>query len=251
VRIPGTLNKVPYVKICSNYGLFCQDCKHAATMNCPNYHVYIRPSTRDLILKIYPLQHGVKARDYKSGARHEGHVKGSKLNGYGVMHWGSTKPSNHRHHHHSHGQHGGGRENTNASPTSRGKSSPKKTVLNNNNNAVQPISPSTYIGDFKDDLRHGLGIFRSLQYEYVGMWERGMKHGWGTCITANEEEYTGDWVDGHMEGVGMLCNYRTGEAYVGEFKKSKYHGLGKFVNKNGDSYLGYSENGKYPPSRCS
>lgn len=49
-------------------------------------------------------------------------------------------------------------------------------------------SISTYIGRWKDDLREGLGIFRTeAGVEYVGEWEGGVKHGFGILVHANGE----------------------------------------------------------------
>ena len=139
-RVPGSMKKVPYVKICSHYNGICLDCKYGPTNSCPYYHVYVRPSTRDIILRLYPLQSGIKAKLYSSGAKFEGHVKRNVIQGYGVLHWAND---------------------------------------------------SVYIGDFENNLRHGIGIFRSKQYEYVGSWVNGIKEGWGVCVTANDEEYAG------------------------------------------------------------
>jgi hypothetical protein len=212
VRVPGTLRKVPFVRICPHFSLTCQTCTLAPSNSCPYYHIYLRPSTRELILKLYPLQQGIKVKTFISGARHEGHVRGARLNGYGVMTWGGKAQ---------------GHVNTKAQADAQ----------------LSTLNGAVYIGDFKDDLRDGLGIFRCAHYEYVGTWSRGMKNGWGVMLSPNEEEYTGEFVDGWMEGIGRLINYRTGDVYEGCFERNKYHGLGKFVKKNGDTYLGYSEKG--------
>ena len=73
-RIPGRTKKVPYVKVCrhwissheeekkgageegsSQHGsistLYCKEDK-----DCKHYHVYIRPSTADIIRRLYPME---------------------------------------------------------------------------------------------------------------------------------------------------------------------------------------------------
>lgn len=76
-----------------------------------------------------------------------------------------------------------------------------------------------YVGEFKDDLKHGQGAFTFPDGDqYVGEWKDDLKHGQGTYTFANGAQYIGAWrddsfwegvyydVDGnpvtsHMEGV--------------------------------------------------
>ena len=82
MRMPGSIRKVPFVSICPNWP---GECSRGDL--CDFYHTYIRPSTEDIIEKIYPRQDGVKTKSYMRGAHLKGVVKEGKFSGYGVFHW--------------------------------------------------------------------------------------------------------------------------------------------------------------------
>ena len=91
VRLPGRVKKVSYVTVCPLYnGDALTGCPEAG--NCSRYHIYIRPSTRDIILRIYPKKQGENMKVMPSGATIKGTLQQNKLNGYGVMTHGLLAP---------------------------------------------------------------------------------------------------------------------------------------------------------------
>lgn len=51
------------------------------------------------------------------------------------------------------------------------------------------------------------------------------------------EEYIGEWVDGHRQGLGYL-KYCDGSVYMGRFESGMPHGVGSLEFPNGDKYRG-------------
>lgn len=79
------LRRRPYVRV-------CQDALRGACkgepLSCPRYHVYVRPSTVEIINRIYPVDTWDGTRVMPSKAvEYRGHITTSGFNGYGVMTW--------------------------------------------------------------------------------------------------------------------------------------------------------------------
>ena len=57
-----------------------------------------------------------------------------------------------------------------------------------------------YVGEFKDGMRHGQGIYTSIGelLKYVGEWKDDKKHGKGTYTWSDGEKYTGEWREGEL-----------------------------------------------------
>ncbi|XP_049762928.1 MORN repeat-containing protein 3-like [Schistocerca cancellata] len=128
------------------------------------------------------------------------------------------------------------------------------------------ISGNSYKGEWKNNERHGKGIFLETSGKrYEGDWEHGLRHGYGIqshmephCLHAIE--YTGEWYEGKRQGQGIsyyadgsyydgawLDNKRHGHGrmwfadgtfYEGEWKNDQFHGLGLFAYANGNRYEG-------------
>ncbi|XP_049947361.1 MORN repeat-containing protein 3-like [Schistocerca serialis cubense] len=128
------------------------------------------------------------------------------------------------------------------------------------------ISGNTYKGEWKNNKRHGKGIFLETSGKrYEGDWEHGLRHGYGIqshmephCLHAIE--YTGEWYEGKRQGQGIsyyadgsyydgawLDNKRHGHGrmwfadgtfYEGEWKNDQFHGLGLYAYANGNRYEG-------------
>ena len=49
--------------------------------------------------------------------------------------------------------------------------------------------------------------------------------------------YTGEWLDGQMDGYGVLQDQGF-SVYEGFFKKGSAHGFGSIIYENGDHYVG-------------
>jgi hypothetical protein len=79
--------KMSLVRVCENFDAFCDNCPEGKL--CSKYHIYVRPSTKEIIMKIYPLEKGVREREFASGAKILCNVKEKIFNGYGVMTWPS------------------------------------------------------------------------------------------------------------------------------------------------------------------
>ena len=87
IRDPVSGEKVVthYVYLCPEVTPLCNNCPNGNA--CRNYHVYIRPSTQEIILAIYPILTGRKIKDFGS-ARLVGNVFRGLFDGYGVMTYG-------------------------------------------------------------------------------------------------------------------------------------------------------------------
>lgn len=127
---------------------------------------------------------------------------------------------------------------------------------------------SKYVGEFKDNKRHGQGTYTWADGEkYVGEWKNGNQNGQGTHIYADGGKYLGQWKDGKQNGhgtdtwtngdkyAGEFSNgrrdghgtyfYDNGNLYIGEYKNSKRHGRGTFIWADGDEYVGNFKDGMY------
>lgn len=54
---------------------------------CTSYHVYMRPSTTEIIRALYPIRCGKRQKNYESGAKLVGNVRNDEFDGYGTMTW--------------------------------------------------------------------------------------------------------------------------------------------------------------------
>ena len=63
---------------------------------------------------------------------------------------------------------------------------------------------------------------------YEGEFKDGRQHGKGTFTLPGGYEYTGDWVEGKIQGQGVV-KYPNGSVYEGEFMDGAPHGKGKIV----------------------
>ncbi len=105
-----------------------------------------------------------------------------------------------------------------------------------NKKKVSEPDGSTYEGDFKDNKRHGYGLWiRPDGTKYAGMWENNKPHGEGTLILADGMVYSGMWKMGKRHGHGTLT-------YPDGHKKS-----GVWVE---GSFTGEEKLGQQRPDRC-
>ena len=81
---------------------------------------------------------------------------------------------------------------------------------------------------------------------YIGQWKDDKRHGYGVFHSAVEGIYEGYWVNGLREGQGKM-SYRTGDVYEGNWKRDLFHGQGVLVCAAGgmDKYDGNWEAGKH------
>ena len=78
---------------------------------------------------------------------------------------------------------------------------------------------------------------------YQGTFRDGIRHGIASYISSNGFSYTGDWIDGEIEGQGE-AKYPNGSIYIGQFSKGEPNGKGKIKFRDGGSYEGEWFNGK-------
>merc|ERR1719313_2360714 len=87
---------------------------------------------------------------------------------------------------------------------------------------------SRYTGDWRDNKRHGLGIFYYKNgAKYEGEWRSGLKHGHGKMVYANGDVYEGDWMDDQRAGLGVLT-LANGDTYEGHWLADKKEGPGRY-----------------------
>ena len=85
--------------------------------------------------------------------------------------------------------------------------------------------------------------------KYVGEWKDNKRHGQGTYTYANGAKYVGEFKDNKYHGQGTFT-FASGAKYVGEFKDDKYHGQGTYTYPNGERRVGYFMNDQYIPDIC-
>ena len=93
---------------------------------------------------------------------------------------------------------------------------------------------SVYDGQWRDGTMNGRGIFRWPDGEsvYDGEWKDGKRHGQGLLRAANGFLYDGNWVYNTMEGRGS-ATYPNGQQYHGMFSHGKRDGRGTIIFPNG------------------
>ena len=92
-------------------------------------------------------------------------------------------------------------------------------------------SGNKYVGEWKDDKRHGQGTFTFGPGEFYG------------------DVYVGEWKDNLYHGQGTYT-YADGDKYVGEWKDDQFHGQGTYTFADGERYAGFFMNGDYIPQIC-
>ncbi|CAK1581608.1 unnamed protein product [Parnassius mnemosyne] len=122
--------------------------------------------------------------------------------------------------------------------------SDKKSVKNCLHHSIFTSRLDKYVGEWKNDLKHGKGLFLTISGKlYEGDWYNGYRHGFGTlCYRLPNGtfrlEYRGDWVRGKPDGIGW-CYYRNGDIYFGFWRRGHRHGYGKMWYNNSTVYVGY------------
>ncbi len=73
----------------------------------------------------------------------------------------------------------------------------------------------------------GLGKLRLSDGNYYGQVQDGKPHGLGFCFHDNTQYYEGNFVDGKMDGLGIMYNVDDTPFYEGEWKNDNPHGVGR------------------------
>ena len=71
---------------------------------------------------------------------------------------------------------------------------------------------------------------------YIGDFKNNKRHGHGTLTSDDGTQYVGKWADNKFNGQGMET-YPNGDKYIGEFKNNKRHGQGTVTFSNGNEPL--------------
>ena len=84
--------------------------------------------------------------------------------------------------------------------------------------------------------------------KYVGEWKDDKRHGQGTSTFADGDQYVGEFKDGEVHGHGTYlfgpnAGEFAGDKYVGEFKDGMKHGHGTYTWADGDVYVGEWKDG--------
>ena len=106
-----------------------------------------------------------------------------------------------------------------------------------------------YEGEFKEDKFEGFGITLYTNGDkYEGEWKNNKQYGKGIVTYFNGEKYEGDWREGMFDGIGTFF-LKNGERFEGRFKDNKYNGYGKYFYINGDWLEGIFKN-DHPFGNC-
>lgn len=104
-----------------------------------------------------------------------------------------------------------------------------------------------YIGEWKNDLFHGYGIYVNKEYgfTYDGYWEDGKMNGSGTMIMDDGNLYEGNFLDNNFNGYGEYI-WADGSYYKGYFKNNNFHGQGiLYTAETGSILSGEFVDGEY------
>ncbi|VDD81004.1 unnamed protein product [Mesocestoides corti] len=119
-----------------------------------------------------------------------------------------------------------------------------KSRLNGARKAIYSVNGDTYIGEWKDNKKHGRGIqkWKSKKLIYEGFWQNGKRCGQGVLAVVEKNGshtkiYSGMWKDDKRHGYGENW-YSCFEFYEGEWFAGKRSGWGRHYYKDGSMYEG-------------
>jgi len=205
----GTKFQIPFVFVCPRGNGVLNDCPLG--LNCKDFHVYVRPTTEEIIQLLYPTSTGRKIKEYgKSDAKFFGNVLKGIMSGYGVITWrnGSTYMGDWE----DNKKHGWG--------------------------IFRSMDGTEYVGSFREGVRSGWGIMSNANGdEYIGEWKNGKMNGVGLMQSCNGDMYEGHFVDNLFDGLGTFRKHN-GDVYMGRCKLGMAHGLGILALSSGEKYKG-------------
>mmetsp|Transcript_1275 Transcript_1275/g.1638 ORF Transcript_1275/g.1638 Transcript_1275/m.1638 type:complete len:1093 (+) Transcript_1275:69-3347(+) len=260
-------NKKYYVKLCEhamNHSNWSEDCDLKLT--CKGYHPYIRPSTMDIIRRLYPIKKGRALKIFPSGAQIDGNKcendEGvSSFNGYGIMTWSNGDVyqgdwlngmrhgigifKSHEGREYAGEWFKGSRHGWGCLDHANGDTFEGEFHHGVVEGVGRLTSPNgdVYTGQFMKNKFHGLGKFRKGNGdEYLGYCHEGKAHGLGVLALANGEKYKGSFVNDKRSGKGVSVS-KSGARYVGGWLNGLHQGYGVFVSRFGERYVGQWERG--------
>lgn len=112
------------------------------------------------------------------------------------------------------------------------------------------LSNSLMTGSFESRHTGRDGVVQTMRYEGTLLNaphdQRPTPHGQGVRRNPDKSVYTGQFKDGHPDGMGeWKAASPSCESYVGEWKRGKKHGHGVHKFENGDMYEGDWANGVF------
>eukprot|EP01116_Phalansterium_solitarium_P022014 TRINITY_DN7108_c0_g1_i1.p1 TRINITY_DN7108_c0_g1~~TRINITY_DN7108_c0_g1_i1.p1 ORF type:complete len:995 (-),score=257.85 TRINITY_DN7108_c0_g1_i1:255-3167(-) len=99
-----------------------------------------------------------------------------------------------------------------------------------------------YVGDFKEDVFHGMGKYTGSSGSYDGQFQHGKRHGRGRLVMRNGNIYEGEFHMDAIDGTGVYTWLASGNRYEGQFHAGKPHGSGTLY-ADSKSVTGRFENG--------
>jgi hypothetical protein len=104
--------------------------------------------------------------------------------------------------------------------------------FNGQGSLTYPKGTNSYIGEWKNGLKHGQGTYKRPSDTYVGEWKDNKRHGQGTATYSSGRTYIGKWKNDFKHGLGTETYY-DGDIYVGEFNRNKRNGQGTLTYVDG------------------
>jgi hypothetical protein len=89
-------------------------------------------------------------------------------------------------------------------------------------------------GYFRDFIKNGWGSYDCPEYTYIGNYRDGLKHGSGTTRFTSGHKYVGEFRDDWWNGQGRL-SFASGGSYAGGFRNGLMHGKGTRFGGNGEA----------------
>jgi hypothetical protein len=100
---------------------------------------------------------------------------------------------------------------------------------------------SSYLGEFRDNRKSGVGTFKAVDGEcFSGEWEDDLKEGFGTELRG-DTLYKGDFVKGMKTGLCEMENKKQGSRYIGSIQGGQMHKFGRYETL-GTAYIGGYQN---------
>lgn len=91
-----------------------------------------------------------------------------------------------------------------------------------------PFRDGEYVGELRNGLPHGVGMYTCLEYTYIGSWFYGTRSGLGVLHYPDGSIYKGEFYanDRHGQGEENVVSPACKSRYIGGWKNGKKHGRG-------------------------